>query len=704
MESRQRLADTYEQMLREHLPNLFRLYLNPYVAQTCLCLERYIHETWPDKKPEPYQTFLANSFDEALSGAIKLVRSFNGVFGGFNSGLVIDPTDRLGPFAAADDVVFIPGLTSVNPGDAMPTIQAFGFVVVFAGDDLGPCAEYLRQLLWGGARLITCIDREGLANLRSGKSKLQSALGPSIPSIAVFDESFVNHDVPFGAFTARRGLYNFWNHPSKSTFHSTTFQPNTISSLHFMKCSERDDPEFHARIADELRTIEADPELRMELFRRLYSPSLASAIRATRFDTPNIRAEGSFVFVDDRRVFDAVGGVACSVRGHNPPTYAGEIAALADVDCESELAVRLKDLTGLERLAPAVSGGCAVENALKLALVAQSPRRHVLALKSGFGGKTLFALTGTWKAAYKEHLDPLYADVLYVDPFAADAIAQIDAALRAHPVAVVQIELVQGVGGVRRVPEHVVRHLDTSRAQHGYLLLIDEVQTGMYRTGPFTLSRAMGVTPDLLVVGKAVSDMMFPFALTVYSDTVQYKLDQAGSKLPDALRRRYAYPFGYKTALNVLRLAEKTHLADQVTASGALFAKLLGEELASCKAVREVRVHGLLIGVELDANRWPQRWFKKKLFWFYLASMLQHPRYPVLIGFCQYEPNVLKITPPLTIAPEEIRQVCATIGEILRRPFLQLLTCAAGGMLRSFGLLRRKHEHANNSAHAPLVR
>ena len=80
------------------------------------------------------------------------------------------------------------------------------------------------------------------------------------------------------------------------------------------------------------------------------------------------------------------------------------------------------------------------------------PRRHILALKAGFGGKTLLALTGTANPSYKEHIDPLYADVHYVDPFAPDARAQIDALLERHEFAVVQVELIQSVGGVRRDP------------------------------------------------------------------------------------------------------------------------------------------------------------------------------------------------------------------------------------------------------------
>lgn len=705
MEARSLLAETYDQILREQTPNLFRLYLNPYVVQTCFCLERYVQDA-SSQRSEPFQTFLANSFDEALSGAIKLARYCASVYGKPTTGLVIDLDDRLGPFASASvalgNVVFLPGLVVVGGKDhgnaAVKPGQSFGFVVLMPGA-LDRHANLIGRIVREDhALLITCHDRESLARSRC---PLQSAIPTDI---VVFDESFVHRDVPFGAFTARQSLYHHWNTSAKSTFHSTTYQPNTIASLHFMRCLAQDDPEFHATVADDLHLIETDANVRKTLFRRLYSPSLAKAIAATGFDTANVRAAGAFVLLNGVRVFDGVSGVACSVRGHNPPTFGAEMDALAGVDCEAEVADRLRDLTGLDCVLPAVSGASAVEIALKVGLVAQFPRRHVLALKAGFGGKTLFALTSTWNSSYKEHIDPLYAHVLFVDPFAPDAIAQIDAALAGHDIALVQAELIQGVGGVRRVPEAVIRHLAAGRQKHGYLLLVDEVQTGMHRTGPFTLSRALGLTPDLLVVGKAVSDMMFPFALMLYSAHVQAKLDQAGSDLPEAFRKRHGYLLGYKTVLNVLRFAAQAQLAQRVTEAGALFERLLTEELADCKVVREVRVYGLLIGIELDATRWPQRWVKKRLFWFYLAAMLKHPRYPVLVGFCQYEPNVLKITPPLTVDAAQIRQVCATIGAVLRRPFYQLLASAVGSLMRSFVPWRTKHDHADQSAHVPVFR
>ena len=270
---------------------------------------------------------------------------------------------------------------------------------------------------------------------------------------------------------------------------------------------------------------------------------------------------------------------------------------------------------------------------------------------------------------------------------------QIDRALEKEPIAVVQVELIQAVGGVRRVPEAVIRHLEARRQEGGYLLLIDEVQTGVYRTGPFTRSRAMGISPDLLVIGKGTSDMMFPFALTLHSAAVQSKLDQAGSDLPAVFRQRYGYEAGYQTVSNVLRQVADLRLSEWVAEAGALFEKHLSKELATCPAVRDVRVYGLLIGIELETRGWPRRWFRKRLFLLYILAMLWHPRFPVLVGYCQYEPNVLKLTPPLTVAPEEIREVCATIGDVLRRPFYRVVATALGRMIRSLGKGRKNNDH-----------
>jgi acetylornithine/succinyldiaminopimelate/putrescine aminotransferase len=694
-------------MIRERIPNLFRLYLNPFVVQTCFCLSKYVETTWfqpaDEMPPGPFAkpgeagwpSFLANSFDEALSGAIKLARFVANLEGRPPAGLVVDSQGRLGAFAAVsmmggERIEFIPRLAVVgrNGGELARQLasgELFGFVVL-VGTLTGPDRQALKTLVQQQAPLIiACVDRTGLDLIRHSPVDSEPEL---VPDIVVFDESFVDYQVPFGAFTARKTLYDYWTGARRSTFHSTTFQPNAIASMHFLRCVRDAAPAFGSAVAGELDRIERDLGYRRWHFETLYNPSLARAIGALGLDTAEIHAAGHCIVANGRTVFDGVAGVACSVRGHNPESYVREVEALADVpDSHQAVSEVLQELTGLECVLPAVSGAGAVENALRIGLVVQYPRKYVLAFKGGFGGKTMLALTGTANPSYKAYLDPLYENVIYLDPFAPTVLADLEAALRDHPVAVVQLELIQAVGGVRAMPAEVLAYLEENKRRWGYLVFVDEVQTGMYRTGPFTLSEQRGLTPDLLTVGKGVCDMMFPFALTLYSAALQRQLDERQPELAPSIRRKFGYDLGYRTVLNVLNRARETGLTDHVEWTGARFATLLREGLASCKAVREVRAHGLLIGIELDATGWPRRWFRKRLGSFYLLGMLRHRPFPVLIGFCQYEPNVLKLTPPLSITPEEVGQVCQTITAVLRQPFYKILLRGLGALMKSF--LRR---------------
>ena len=291
MTERPLLSETYGQMLREQLPNLFRLYLNPYVAQTCFCLERYVKSTWTGRADE-FQSFLANGFDEALSGAIKLARYCGTAARRPTTGLVIDSAGRLGPFAetsvnGSGRIEFLPGLVVVSRPDELHAIlpgnQRFGFVVLVSSGGLlsEEFAPEIRALVRRDAPVvITCVERGSLAAIRQATAGIVREV---VPDIVVFDESFANRAVPFGAFTARRALYDHWNRPGKTTFHSTTYQPNTISSLHFLRCLENADPEFYGAAAYDLERIQNDLRVRGSAFKRLYSPSLYKAIRTTGF-------------------------------------------------------------------------------------------------------------------------------------------------------------------------------------------------------------------------------------------------------------------------------------------------------------------------------------------------------------------------------------------------------------------------------------
>jgi acetylornithine/succinyldiaminopimelate/putrescine aminotransferase len=672
-----RLAETFDHLLRDQAPNLFRLHADPFVTQACYCLGEYVRTIRADCVT--YQTFLANSFDEALAGAIKLARHTAPADDRPAEGLVIDPDGRLGHFAGQEidgggRIEFVPGLTVVGPGGRPADVVAhaagrFGFVILF--DPFVPDA--LRPLLRGqNSLVIACVDRNDVRRWRTGPK----------PDIVVFDETFVDREVPFAAFTAPVEQFAAWNRRGKTTFHSTTFQPNAVASLHFLRCLESADPVFYATNEPVLKRIQSDSDYRRRMFGRQYSPFLARAIGLLGFHHERVTARGSYVSTDGRQIFDAVAGVACSMRGHNPASYVSDVGRYANVsDPHAAVGSRLRDLTGLENLLPAVSGATAVENALRLGLAAKFPKTTILALRGGFAGKTLLALAGTARDSYKENLDPLYPDVVYVDPFAPHAVPWIEATLQQHSVAVVQIELIQAVGGVRAVPDSVLKCLQANRRRHDYLLFVDEIQTGMYRTGPFVRCTELGVPPDLLSVGKGTSDMMFPFALTLYSEAVREAATEAARDLPAALRAKYDYAWGFRTVLNVLDWAEANNLADKVRECGALFHRLLAESLESCPTVRSVRVHGLLIGIELNTTHRPRRWLRKGATWLVILNLLRNRTFPLLVGFCQYETNVLKLTPPLTITPEEVRAACDTLTSVLRRPLWKLLPAAARAVI-----------------------
>jgi acetylornithine/succinyldiaminopimelate/putrescine aminotransferase len=679
------LAATCEQVLSEQIPNFFRLYLNPHVVQTCFCLNRYVQTAWPSHADAdaPCQSFLANSFVEAVSGAIKLMRFNARLQQRSSAGLVPDCDGRLRHFASLSlagggRVELVPGLTVVQSPEEIAEIRAsrasFGFVVL-AASSLAELDRYREPLLQICRRqspwIITCVDRSTLSCLGQDSTGVAKEL---TPDVVVFDKSFVNHELPFAAFTARKGCFDHWNRPGQSTFHSTTFQPNTISTLHFMKCLRQADPAFHTAHQPVLERIGHDPEYCASLLADLYSPFLAKTIRTLGFDTLKARASGHYVHIGTHKLFDGVAGVACSIRGHNPPGYLAEIqSGPADDDVVPVLSARLKAITGLECLLPAVSGASAVENALRIGLATQYPRKFVLAFKGGFGGKTLLALVGTARPSYRTNLDPLYGHVLYLDPFAPTILEELERTLREFPVAVVHLELIQAVGGVRPLPLRLLRYLQEQKDRWGYLLFVDEVQTGMYRTGPFHLSEKLGLAPDLLTLGKGTSDMMIPFSLTLYSAALERQLEQVCPTLLEDIRRRCHYSAGYRSVLNTLSRAEESNLTDQVSQLGALFSRRLSEQLSGCRAVQDIRVHGLLIAIELRTTGLVRRWLKKRLTSLYLLGMLHHHSFPVLVGYCQYEPHVLKLTPPLSITPDEVGQVCQTIGSALREPLYKLL-------------------------------
>lgn len=685
------LLQSCDQLIDSRTPNFLRLYLNPWVAQVCLCLE---HLAAPLLKhsgqaSERCPSYLCNSRHEALAGALKLVRYTQANRSQLNRQvpeqgpdvsavcIVVDDDGRYADFAATsliDDgqLQYIPDVVCCASSELADVVRASPSTecIVYTGRAAQTATVDAARL--PEVMTIRCVDAQTVELL-----EIDRQIRPV--DVIVFDESFVNFDVPFAAMTCCRTVYSPWMRRSMAMFHSTTFQPSTLPAMHFLKCLNYRSPRIAEALREQLDAVMNCRDARHACWQMLYSESLSGLIQATGFDQTEPQASGHLISSGDRSVFDGVAGVACSVRGHNPQGYTRDVRQTLEeglTSLDGELREELRQLSGLDEWVPAVSGASAVEHALKLALAARPDRPHVVTLKGGFGGKTLLALTGTSKPFYRKHVGPLYPHVTRIDPRSESVIADLDRVFAEHKVGVVQLELIQGVGGVRPIPARILEHLTELRRRHQCLLFADEIQTGMFRTGPFLRSLDRGFSPDLVTIGKGTSDMMFPFAATLYSERVGQLVEASAPGLPDRIRQHYDYPVGRAALLHVLRTAQREDWTARVREQSALFEQLLSEGLSRCVNVRDVRVFGMLIGIELDSSRGLNRLLGSRLAKFFSLAMLNHRVQPLLMGFCQYEPGVFKLTPGLLMTEHEIRSVCATIIDVLSRP--ALMTAANG--------------------------
>jgi acetylornithine/N-succinyldiaminopimelate aminotransferase len=229
-----------------------------------------------------------------------------------------------------------------------------------------------------------------------------------------------------------------------------------------------------------------------------------------------VRGEGSRVVdADGKSYLDFISGIGVVVLGHGHRGLAAELANQAETliqtsnlyyhPLQGRLAARLTALSGLQRTFFCNSGTEAVEACLKFARrfwFSQGARNRTgfVALKHGFSGRTLGALSVTANPAYREPFEPLIPGVTFVAP---DDIPALDAAVTEHTAAIIA-EPIQGEGGVRPLSAEFAAAIERACDRTGTLLIADEVQCGLGRTGEPFYFPALGLTPDLISVGKAL--------------------------------------------------------------------------------------------------------------------------------------------------------------------------------------------------------
>jgi predicted acetylornithine/succinylornithine family transaminase len=363
-----------------------------------------------------------------------------------------------------------------------------------------------------------------------------------------------------------------------------------------------------------------------------------------RTDITFVRGNGAWLEdIDGRRYLDLVGGIAVVGLGHRHP--APLVAAHAQLDklwhvsnlYWTEPMARLAELLS-ERFGGADaffcnSGAEAVEAAIKYARKATG-KTGIVALENSFHGRTLGALSVTGQPAKRVAFEPLVPGVTFAKlNDSASLAAAVD-----DETACIVIEPVQGEGGIHPArPEFLARARDLAD-EHGALLVLDEVQTGVGRTGSFFAWQRLGTKPDVVTLAKGLANGLPIGALLV--------ADEAGGAFEpgDHASTFGGNPVACAAACAVIETVDEVLLANVVRQGKELTAKL--ERLPGAV---EVRGAGLLLGLEID-----------RVASDVIAACVERG---VLV--CSAGERVLRLTPPLTITDDELAHGVSVLEEVL---------------------------------------
>ncbi|WP_293178346.1 aspartate aminotransferase family protein [Oceanithermus sp.] len=403
-----------------------------------------------------------------------------------------------------------------------------------------------------------------------------------------------------------------------------------------------------------------------ELFERHVNPGLAGLLRFTGLDVVEDHAEGVYVWdTSGRRYLDFLGLYGTLNLGHRHPRVVEAVKRQLDrmpmsvrvmiSEPTARLAARLAEITpgDLSMSFFGNSGAEAVEAAFKLARI-HTGKPEIITTERGFHGKTLGALSLTPKAEYQDPVRPLVPGVKVVPYGDAAAVAE---AIGPETAAVI-VEPVQGEGGVIVPPEGYLRELREITRERGVLLILDEVQTGMGRTGRLWAAEWEGVEPDLLTSAKALGGGVMPIGAVVG----RAELFEPFKENPLIHSSTFGgNPLAAAAALAAIEVTLEEDLPARAQEMGAyLLDALAGLKADYPEFIADVRGKGLLVGVEFtDAD---------------IGAIVisELAARGVLTAFGLNNPKVVRLEPPLIVerahvdeAVEALRASLQAAGEML---------------------------------------
>ena len=369
------------------------------------------------------------------------------------------------------------------------------------------------------------------------------------------------------------------------------------------------------------------------------------------YGTPPIaltKGEGAYVWdADGNRYLDLLGGIAVNALGHAHPAIVaavteqlhtlGHVSNLYINPRVVELAERLLDKFGQPgRVFFCNSGTEANEAAFKLARLTGRPQ--IVAADKAFHGRTMGALAMTGQPAKRAPFEPMPAGVDFVPYGDVDALT---AAVSSETAAVI-LEPILGESGVIVPPADYLAHARRLTAEHGALLILDEVQTGIGRTGTFFAHQAAGIVPDVMTLAKGLGGGL-PIGATIATGPAAelFSPGQHGTTFG-------GNPVSAAAALAVLDEIDNSNLVDHVAAVGKSIAT--GVEALDHPLISHVRGSGLLLGVVLTAP---------------VSAKVESTARDNGFLINAPAPDVLRLAPPLILTEEQAGDFVAALPQIL---------------------------------------
>jgi len=369
------------------------------------------------------------------------------------------------------------------------------------------------------------------------------------------------------------------------------------------------------------------------------------------------RGQGAFLWdTHGVQYLDAIAGVAVTSLGHANPEIAAAIAEQAGqllhtsnmfrIEWQEQLGERLCALSGMQRAFFCNSGAEANEAALKLARLHANAKQvaqpQVLVMENSFHGRTLATLAATGNPAVQRGFEPLMPGFIRVPYDNIKAIREV--AAQSPNIVSVLVEPVQGEGGVHAASVGYLQALRQLCDEHDWLMMVDEVQTGMGRTGTWFGFQHAGIVPDVITLAKALGNG-FPIGACLARGKA------AALFSPGHHASTFGgNPLACRVGCTVLDIMERDHIPQRAATSGRRLLAALQEALSNHPSVVSIRGLGLMVGIELDRN---------------CAELVDRARDEQRLLITVTRGTTIRLLPPLICEDSQIDDIAGRVTRLL---------------------------------------